>query len=266
MPPRLEMRDSPDVPHGVTALGVVAPPPLQISCPAFEGSLAMLFACVREHRVDLMEVALSPVCEAYLAYLVSLPETDLDEAAAALAALAYLLERKAWLLIPVPEPEPEPYEEPDLPHPGLDSDYHLAIDALQTWHAERADWFFRDGEAAVTAYELPYRLEHVSAADLAREFQRVLQRAKPQETPILSRPRRSIADELRRVADRLSPEPAPLWQVLGYAETKSDCVYGFLAVLELVRLGQARVHVAEDAVSVSAVLAPRAAVLAGGHA
>jgi chromatin segregation and condensation protein Rec8/ScpA/Scc1 (kleisin family) len=216
--------------------------------------------------VDLLEVALSPVCEAYLAYLVSLPETNLDEAAAALAALAYLLERKAWMLIPVPEPEPDPYEEPELPHPGLDSDYNLAIEALHAWHAERADWFFRDGEAAVLAYELPYQLDHVSAQDLAREFSRVLQRAKPQETPILARPRRSIADELRRVSDRLSAEPTPLWQVLSYAETKSDCVFAFLAVLELVRLGQAKVQVSDEAVMVSAVLAPRAAVLAGGRA
>ena len=75
--------------------GVIAPPPIQVECPKFSGSLAMLFACVRDRKVELLDVPLFPICEAYFAYLMESDWANLDEAASALAALAYLLERKA---------------------------------------------------------------------------------------------------------------------------------------------------------------------------
>src|ERR1051326_3802442 len=80
--------------EAVTALGVIAPPPISVESPHFSGSLAALFACVKERKVDLLDVPLMPVCEAYFLYLFEAAVKDLDEAAAALVALAYLLERK----------------------------------------------------------------------------------------------------------------------------------------------------------------------------
>src|SRR4051812_16701440 len=90
-----------------TALGGIAPPPIHVTTPTFDGSLGTLFRCVREHKVQLLDVPLFPICEAYFIYLLKAELKDLDEAAAALAALAYLLERKAWALLPVEEPEPD---------------------------------------------------------------------------------------------------------------------------------------------------------------
>src|SRR5262249_39524687 len=77
----------------VAGLGLVAPPPIHIQAPTFEGSLATLLRCVRDNKVKLLDVPLLPVCEAYFEYLVQTNLADLDEAAAALLALAYLLER-----------------------------------------------------------------------------------------------------------------------------------------------------------------------------
>src|SRR5579862_9053880 len=91
-------------PTAIAALGVVAPPPILVQTPTFDGSLGMLFQCVRDQKVDLMEVPLAPICEAYFLYLMQSADVQLDEAAAALIALAYLLERKAWGLLPVFEP------------------------------------------------------------------------------------------------------------------------------------------------------------------
>src|SRR5579885_2128383 len=103
----------------VAGLGLVAPPPIHIQTATFEGSLATLLRCVRDNKVHLLDVPLLPVCEAYFDYLVQTQLADLDEAAAALLALSYLLERKAWALLPNDEPEPEPEEPLELPEPTV---------------------------------------------------------------------------------------------------------------------------------------------------
>src|SRR5579872_2660477 len=126
----------------VSPLGVVAPPPIHVQTATFDGSLATLFNCVREHKVELLEIPLAPICEAYFEYILTSPNTSLDEAAAALVALAYLLERKAWLLLPTPEPEPEELEALSPPEPTV-YEFTAAIEALRVWHDERSNLFFR---------------------------------------------------------------------------------------------------------------------------
>jgi len=245
----------------ITALGVVAPPPIQITTPTFDGSLAMLFACVRDHKVDLLDVPLAPICEAYFQYLLSATGTELDEAASALAALAYLLERKAWLLLPQPEIEEPAFEElTELPSASI-GDFSLAMEVLQSWHDERSDWYFRDSSVHTSAFELPFELKNVSAADLSRAFQRVIDRSRPQEMPLLSKPRRSLQEEMQVVLDRVRPSWTTLGEIFGEAATRTDCVYWFLAILELVKQGDVQLRAEEDDVWFMRPAAPRARVI-----
>ncbi len=229
----------------VTALGVVAPPPIHVACEAFEGTLGTLFALVRDHRVDLLGVPLGPVCEAYLAYLVGDAARDLDEAAAALAALAYLLERKAWRLLPVPEPEPT-LEEPMDPIDPTVAEFSEAIAALRASAAERELLFFRGAGAGPDLYELPYTLANVAPADLARALERLLRRAEPDLPEPLQRPRRSLEDHMETVVAALGVEWTPLERLVPTPFTREDAVYWFLGLLELVRVGRARARLGEE--------------------
>ena len=228
----------------VTALGVIAPPPIHVACEAFEGPLGTLFALVRDHRVDLLGVPLGPVCEAYLAYLVADAASDLDEAAAALAALAYLLERKAWRLLPVPEPEPQMDEPMDEIDPTV-QEFADAIASLREWQAARDQVFFRAKDAGPDPYELPYTLAEVAPGDLARALERLLRRAEPEEPKALGRPRRSLAEQMELVLSALTPEWTTLEVLVPVPFTREDAVYWFLGLLELVRLGQARARLGE---------------------
>ncbi|HSI73189.1 MAG TPA: segregation/condensation protein A [Fimbriimonas sp.] len=221
----------------ISALGVIAPPPIHVETPTFSGSLGMLFACVREHKVELLDIPLFPICEAYFLYLLTAEKQNLDEAAAALVALAYLLERKAWMLLPVPDPEPE-YEEPmELIDPTA-HEYRLAIETLQVWQEERSHLFFRSPDAGPDLYELPYTLSDVSIADLSRAFERLIRRAQPELPEILSRPRKSLDEQMKLVMLVLSDEWTSLDDLIDPIFTRSDLVYWFLALLELMRLGQ----------------------------
>jgi segregation and condensation protein A len=241
MAPRQTLAERPNI----SALGVIAPPPIHVSTPTFDGSLAMLFQCVRDHKVHLLEVPLFPICEAYFLYLINLEATDLDEAAAALAALSYLLERKAWLLLPVEDPEPEMDEPLELPTPTA-HEYEFAIESLRVWHEERAQLYFRAAEAGPESYELPMNLENVSSGDLAKALEKLLRRAKPEPVAPLNKPRKSLSDQMRIVLHALTGEWKSLLDLVEDPFTKSEAVYWFLALLELIRLGQATAKVEDE--------------------
>lgn len=226
----------------ISALGVIAPPPIHVTTPTFDGSLALLFQCVRDHKVQLLDVPLFPICEAYFLYLINLEETCLDEAAAALAALSYLLERKAWLLLPVEEPEPEMVELVELPPPSA-HEFATAIESLRIWHEERSQLFFRSPEAGPEPYELPLNLENVGGADLARALEKLLRRANPEPVAPLNKPRKSLSDQMRIVLHKLSTDWQSLERLVDDPFTRSEAVYWFLALLELIRLGQAAAKV-----------------------
>jgi segregation and condensation protein A len=225
----------------ISPLGVVAPPPIQVESPHFTGSLAMLFTCVHERKVDLLQVPLFPICEAYFLYMVDMSQDNLDEAAAALIALAYLLERKAWMLLPSPEPEPESDEAMELLPPSV-HEYAFAIDVLKIWQEERERFFFRSSDASPEPYEVPYTLGNVSPADLARALERVMKKATPEPIAPLSRPRRSLSDQMKLVMKTLQSDYKPLDELIATPFTREDVVYWFLALLELIRLGQATVR------------------------
>lgn len=222
-------------------LGVIAPPPIQIESPAFTGSLATLFYFVKERKVELADVPLAPICVAYFEYLLQATGQDLEEAATALAALAFLLERKAWGLLPSAEPEPE-VEESTLIPGSLPEGYGEAIRALEMFREERALVFFRSPDLGAATYELPIDLGEVGADDLARAFGRLLERAQPKEEANVARARRSIGDTMAQVLRRLTPAFESLETLLPEPFTREDAVYFFLALLELVRLGQARIR------------------------
>ena len=238
MAPRHELADRKD---RLSALGVIAPPPIHVQSPNFDGSLATLFTYVRDHKVDLLGVPLFPICEAYFAYLLQSELRDLDEAAAALSALAYLLERKAWLLLPVPDPEPEYEESMELPEP-TSHEYQIAIQALQMWHEERSQLYFRAPEAGPDPYELPYTLANVGPADLARAFERILRKAQPEPVSTI-RPRKSLQEQMKLVLLTITFEWLKLEDLIVQPYTRSDAVYWFLALLELIRLGQVSARV-----------------------
>lgn len=249
MAPRTETAPAPakGKPERISPLGVIAPPPIHVDSPRFSGSLAMLFACVRDRKVDLLDVPLAPICEAYFEYLIHSGEPDLDEAAAALAALAYLLERKAWALLPVEEPEPEADDALALMPPTV-HEYEAAIEALKRWQEVRERLFFRPHDAGPNPYELPFQLGNVTTGDLARAFERALSRAVPTPFDSPVKPRRSLSDQMRIVLGALGEEWKPLEHLMPAPFTRTDAVYTFLAVLELIRLGQATLRLADGEV------------------
>jgi segregation and condensation protein A len=238
-------RHTPEERRSIPALGVIAPPPIHVETPTFDGSLGALFACVRERKVDLLQIPLFPVCEAYFLYMLGVHDADLDEASAALGALSYLLERKAWLLLPSPDPEPVLEEPLELPAPSS-AEYRFAIEALRTWHEERSSLFFRSPDAGPDLYELPFTLGAVSVGDLARAFERMMRKAHPDPIEPLRTKRKSLEDQMRQVLAKVDLNWRSIDRIFEPPFTRSELVYWFLALLELIRIGAVLARVEGD--------------------
>jgi segregation and condensation protein A len=239
-------------PQQVAAVfGVIEPPPLHIETETFSGPLTALFLMVRDHKVDLLGVPLGPICEMYLRYLMESEEPNLESHAVAVSALCWLLERKAWMLIPVEQEaeEPEACELPEEIEPYV-QEFLPAIDTLMSKKNERDHLFFRTGEES-SLYELPFESASISSSDLAKAFERVLARAKPDVPERLDRPRRSLSDQMVLVLRALRAEPASLEELIDVELTRTEVVWWFLALLELIRLGQASVFIHDGNVTFS---------------
>ena len=225
---------------GAGALGFVAPPDIHIECDAFQGSLAMLFHMVKERKIDLLGVPLSPICKAYFQHILEHPDQqDLESAATAMTALAYLLERKAWQLLPKPDEEPDEEDLLDEIDPYI-QEFKPAIDQLARLKDERGDLFFRTSESGGD-YELPFDIGEAQPSDLAGVLERLLERAKPDSVEAPTGPQRSLSEQMIIVMDALNDEARPIEEVVTEEFTRSEVVWWFLALLELIRLGQARV-------------------------
>jgi chromatin segregation and condensation protein Rec8/ScpA/Scc1 (kleisin family) len=234
-------------------LGFTDPPDLLIECDSYRGTLAALFAMVKEGKIDLLGVPLAPICESYFAYVMQSEGGDIDASATAMAALAYLLERKAWNLIPRPEDD-----EPEAPDDLMERaepwvhEFQPAIQALKVLQLDRSQVFFRSSDGSPT-YELPFELGEVTTQDLALALGRLLAKAKPDPAQAMARSRRSLADQMVVVLKTLSTEFRSLEDLLGEEFTRSEVVWWFLSLLELIRLGQACVRLEEGEVKFAGV-------------
>lgn len=221
-----------------------------IELPTFSGSLGALFLCVKEKKIDLMGIPLAPICEAYFRHLIELAGgakggPDIEGMAGGMAALAYMLEKKAWGLLPRAEPEPEAPEDSVERGEAWIHEFRPAIEALNILHDERGQLFFRSQESH-RPYELPFELGDVTVNDLAAAFEKLMARAVPAKPERLDAPRRSISDQMIVVMRALKPEFQSLQDLIVGEFTRSEAVWWFLALLELIRLGQAKIRMSEE--------------------
>jgi segregation and condensation protein A len=77
--------------------------PVDVSTPVYEGPLDLLLQLILSEKVDLYEVSLARIVDAYLAEIERLQALDLNVATEFLLIASTLVELKARRLLPVPE-------------------------------------------------------------------------------------------------------------------------------------------------------------------
>jgi segregation and condensation protein A len=252
---------------------------LQVEAPGFAGPLDVLFQLVSSHEVDVLDVPLAPIVDAFVAHLrARRDECSMDELSEFLLYAALLLELKSQRLLPGPDDvdadeEAIGWEERDVLLARL-----LELRA----YAAVADALARGLEAgALTVPRVsgldegfeavaPDLLEGVGVADLAAAYLRGLEdRPAPSvDLDHVTVETVTVAETVLTLAREL-PDRGSLSfrELVAGIQDRIEIIVRFLAVLELCKLGRVRlgqghtfgdlhitwVHEGEDALDVGLV-------------
>src|SRR5512137_395818 len=186
----------------------VALPPLRSGEPPFEGPLDLLLHLVQEHQVDVFDIPIARITDAYLKALEAM---DIDVAGDFLQMAAQLMLIKSRLLLPRTEvaddAEPEEQGDPraELVRRLLEyQKYRAAAEELARHDILDRDVFARRARAArLPQPEGPEGLAEVSVFRLIEALDRALANARPEVAHEVAGERLSITDAISRIADAL---------------------------------------------------------------
>ncbi len=203
----------------------------------FSGPLDLLLQLIEQQQLDISQVSLAKVTEQYIQSLQAMAELPVDELADFLVVAAKLLLIKSRLLVPTDE----------LPadDAGLDLEkqlkmYREFVEASKKvekiWNKHKAVWA-REGSAMLEPIFHPP--EHLVTNDLHDLMFGVLKELEPltrlPQTVIVRTI--NIREKIGQIKDRLLKNPKTSFHnLLQLANSKTDVIVTFLAVLELVKL------------------------------
>jgi segregation and condensation protein A len=219
-----------------------ARPRIEVRTPVFEGPLELLLALVEREEVDLFEVSLAELTDAYLAELAQLEKRDPIEMAEFLWLAARLLLLKSIRLLPGEEPEPD---EAELL--GWEEDVRRRLHEYRLYK-EMAEELMRRGEAETESFPGPAREvdaegqeEPLKVDALVIAFQSLLQRLPPRPLVYVGRSW-TMEEKLDVLETRLRHGRFDLAEMILESEDRLEAVVTFVALLELLRRGAVKVH------------------------
>ncbi len=209
----------------------------------FTGPLDILFGLVERGELAIESICLAEVVRQYIDYLETTAHEEPAAISAALVSLARLVALKARRLaapeLPPVQPDQEEEADPGLLALRLEEydRYCLARDLL----LERAEAGLRSYIRLAPMPEAEQRLAHnsVSIALLVRALQGALATA-PQVTTPHQGP--SLAERMSTLRNAIARGRVSLRVVFNQCSTRLEMIVTFLALLELMRVGEARVY------------------------
>lgn len=221
-----------------------APDParLQVATPVFEGPLELLLALAEREQVDLLQIRLSELTDAYLQAVAEMRQPNPDEMSEFLWLAARLLLLKSVVLLPGAEPE---VEETDLL--GWEEDVRRRLEEYRLYKQMAESLMERAAEepyafpAPARTVEVEGQEEPLEITNLVVAFQAVLARIPPRPVVVTGRSW-TLAEKLEVLEARLQRGPLDLVEMLLESEDRLEAVVTFVALLELLRRGAVRVR------------------------
>ncbi|HZU19238.1 MAG TPA: segregation/condensation protein A [Candidatus Dormibacteraeota bacterium] len=217
-------------------------PRLEVTTPVFEGPLELLLALAEREEIDIFQVSLAALTDAYLAEIARLERGDPREMAEFLWLAARLLLLKSVRLLPGERPEDE---ESELL--GWEEDVRARLREYRIYR-EMAERLMQRAAAEPFSFPPPSRALPVEGQEdplqleaLVAAFQAVLSRLPPRPLVYVGTGW-TLEDKLEALERRLEAGPFDLLDVILACADRLEAVVTFVAVLELLRRGRIRVH------------------------
>ena len=213
----------------------IAGPRLPITTPVFEGPLELLLALAEREEVDIFQVSLARITDAYLAEIAAREVQDPQEMAEFLWMTARLLLLKSIRLLPGEQPTDE---ESELL--GWEEDVRERLEEYRAYKAMAQDLMIR-AEQETFAFPPPARdiepggqEQPLDVDILVAAFNSVLARIPPRPVVITGRTW-TLEEKLDLITQRLRQGPIELLELILESQDRLEAVVTFVAVLELVR-------------------------------
>ena len=210
----------------------------------FEGPLDLLLFLIREKKLDIKTVPLASVTGQYMEYLSQLDQLDLDLASEFIEVGATLMEIKSKQILPkVREEEEESAEELEERLRARLEEFALLKEAGEKLREqETLGRFYKPAEPIKEI--IKYTLEGVAMDDLVSAFQKMIQRLERRTPPpprMIRLDRFTVSDKIAEVRRRLEVEDNfSVFTLLDEDASKSEVINVFLALLELLKMGEVR--------------------------
>lgn len=220
--------------------------PFRVRVDDFEGPLDLLLHLVRKHEIEIERVPLERLTSEYLETLEFMAGIDLEPAGEFLEVAATLLRMKARALLPRPplpeDPDAAAAEEAELLRQLVEHQVvRMAATRLRRREAEAASVWFRGETPPVEKDDDDKEVVEADLFALVAAFRSVLQGLEEPEPFAITReeyPVEASADEIR---SRLrSGKPVPFIDLFERGGPRGKLISTFLALLELIRSGEAR--------------------------
>jgi segregation and condensation protein A len=215
-----------------------------VELPVFSGPFRLLAELLLEHRMDVCDVPVARVTDAFLAHASDVDRWDLEEATWFVAVGATLLELKVGRLMPKAREETEEDllgASPDLAYARsleLAAFRRVAVDLARRF--EEGSAFFRReaGPPEEFAHLYPDVLEKVTTADLAAVAAVALRPPSLVDLSHVQPVRVTVAEALETMRERMaSLGTARFRELVADCEERIHVVVRFLALLEMYREG-----------------------------
>ena len=228
-------------------MGEAAADNYQVNIPLFEGPLDLLLHLVTKNRIDIHDIPIHLITDQYLAYLESARQFNLDLGSSFFAMASTLILIKSRMLLP--EKRREEMDESEDPRQELSrsleefkrmKEVKARIEALME---EESPYRGREPEVFRTSvFQGKISLSRLQAAFLS-----LYDSLEEEEKRILPSEEVSLDREIEGWERTLEMKP---WVMMtGYLKkmkTRLHLAVAFLALLELIRLGKARVEEAAE--------------------
>ena len=231
---------------------------LEVKLEAFEGPLDLLLHLIEKNKVDIYDITIVEITEQYLDYVSKMPKDDLDLASEFLVMAATLIDIKSKMLLPkeIDENGEEIDPRAELVEKLIEYKmYKYASVELRDMQVYAGKSLYKEPTIPeeVSKYQQPVDLdqllEGVDLSKLNEIFQMVLKRQVDKIDPVRSKFGKiemeevSLPDKIDYVANTVrKKKKCNFKQLLEKSKSKVEVIVSFLAVLELIKIGEIEVH------------------------
>ncbi len=230
---------------------------IPVKLPVFEGPLDLLLHLIDKNKVDIYDIPIVEITDQYMGYIHQMEREDLGIMSEFMVMAATLMDIKCKMLLPAPVQEESEEEDPRAELVAKLLEYkmykYMSYELRERLEDAKKHFYKRPTiPAEVAGYRQPVSpselLADITLPQLNKLFCSVMKKREDKLDPIRSRfgkieqEETSLSDKLRDVREYIRVHRrSNFFDLLEKQASKMQVVVTFLAILELMKMGDIRI-------------------------